>query len=275
MSVSLRLTTLPTENLNSSRLRWVSKLRFGLRVLIPVLVLLAWQLSSSAAADAGFQLPSPTDVIAAFGELWSSGDLQRAIAASLSRAGTGLAFGLVIGLVFGVLNGLFRISEELFDSTMQIIRIIPFIAVVPLFVVWFGIGEDMKIILIALACSFPVYINTYSAVRQVDRKLTEVGRTFALSRTRIIAQIVLPAALPTILVGVRYAMSTSLLALIVAEQVNSKNGIGHIIYLASNSLRIDLIMAGIITYAVLGILIDVVMRLVERFAMPWSEAGKL
>ncbi|MFC9763966.1 ABC transporter permease [Rhodococcus jostii] len=253
----------------------MSKLRFGLRALIPVLVLLAWQLSSSAAAEAGFQLPSPTDVVAAFGELWSNGDLQRAIPASLSRAGTGLAFGLIIGLALGVLNGLFRISEELFDSTMQIIRIIPFIAVVPLFVVWFGIGEDMKIILIALACSFPVYINTYSAVRQVDRKLTEVGHTFALGRTQIILQIVLPAALPTILVGVRYAMSTSLLALIVAEQVNSKNGIGQIIYLASNSLRIDLIMAGIITYAVLGILIDVVMRLIERFSMPWSEAGKL
>jgi sulfonate transport system permease protein len=155
---------------------------------------------------------------------------------------------------------------------MQIVRTIPFVAVTPLFLVWFGISEQMKIILVAMACTFPVYINTFSGVRQVDPKLVEVGRTFSMSRLRIIAQIVLPAALPSILVGVRYAMSTSLLALIVAEQVNSVNGIGHLIYLASNAVRLDLIMAGIITYAVLGVLVDVVMRLIERYSMPW--AGK-
>nr|WP_255631474.1 ABC transporter permease subunit [Caballeronia sp. dw_19] len=184
-----------------------------------------------------------------------------------------MALGLVIGLTFGLTNGLLKLSEELFDSTLQIVRVIPFIAVVPLFLVWFGIGETLKLVLISLACVFPVYINTYAAVRLVDHKLVEVGQTFNISRLRIVLQIILPAALPTILVGVRYAMSTSLLALIVAEQVNSNAGIGHIIYLASNALRIDLIMVGIVVYAVLGILVDIFMRAVERFSMPWLARG--
>ncbi|EIC83098.1 nitrate/sulfonate/bicarbonate ABC transporter inner membrane protein [Serratia sp. M24T3] len=206
--------------------------------------------------------------------MWKNEDVQSAIPASLARAGTGLFFGLVIGLVLGIANGLFKISEQLFDSSMQIVRIIPFIAVIPLFVVWFGIGEEMKIILIALACSFPVYINTYTAVKLVDNKLVEVGETFGLSYISIIFQIIIPSAFPTILIGIRYAMSTSLLALVVAEQVNSKSGIGNIIYIASNALRIDLIMVGIIIYAVLGIIVDITMRLVEFYSMPWLNRSK-
>lgn len=274
MSTSVSLRVLPTEKLVHERFRRVTSLRFLVRGLIPVVVLIAWQLSSTAVSKGGFQLPSPTAVLAGFGELWATGDLQSAIPASLARAGTGLLFGLAIGLVLGVANGLFLASEELFDSSMQIIRTIPFVAVVPLFLVWFGIGEEMKIILIALACSFPVYINTFSGVRYVDPRLIEVGRTFSMSRFAIIWQIILPAALPSILVGLRYAMSTSLLALIIAEQVNSKSGIGHLIYLASNSLRLDLVMVGIVTYAVLGVLVDVIMRIIERFAMPWLDRRK-
>lgn len=268
-TASINMKQLPIEILPGRRSKLFPSLRHINRLLIPLLVIVIWQLTSSVVSEHGFQLPSPTEVLQGFVELWQGGDIQSAIPASLARAGTGLVLGLGIGLVLGIANGLFRIAEEMFDSSMQIIRVIPFIAVIPLFVVWFGIGEEMKIILIALACSFPVYINTYSAVKLVDQKLIEVGETFGMNRLNIILQIIIPSAFPTILIGVRYAMSTSLLALVVAEQVNSKNGVGHIIYLASNALRIDLIMAGIIIYAVLGIIVDITMRLVEFYAMPW------
>ncbi|WP_213765534.1 ABC transporter permease [Caballeronia sp. dw_19] len=267
------LCKLPVDDGAALAVAWLGALRPVLRVLLPLLIIIVWQFTSSLAGHTGFQLPSPLDVLAGFQELWHSGDIQSAIPASLARAGAGLALGLVIGLTFGLTNGLLKLSEELFDSTLQIVRVIPFIAVVPLFLVWFGIGETLKLVLISLACVFPVYINTYAAVRLVDHKLVEVGQTFNISRLRIVLQIILPAALPTILVGVRYAMSTSLLALIVAEQVNSNAGIGHIIYLASNALRIDLIMVGIVVYAVLGILVDIFMRAVERFSMPWLARG--
>ncbi|WP_071988456.1 ABC transporter permease [Serratia sp. M24T3] len=273
-SGSVILKSLPVELPPARRLISLPSLRHTIRILVPLIVLLIWQLSSSVVSQHGFQLPSPGDVLNGFIELWKNEDVQSAIPASLARAGTGLFFGLVIGLVLGIANGLFKISEQLFDSSMQIVRIIPFIAVIPLFVVWFGIGEEMKIILIALACSFPVYINTYTAVKLVDNKLVEVGETFGLSYISIIFQIIIPSAFPTILIGIRYAMSTSLLALVVAEQVNSKSGIGNIIYIASNALRIDLIMVGIIIYAVLGIIVDITMRLVEFYSMPWLNRSK-
>jgi sulfonate transport system permease protein len=248
--------------------------RLTLKILVPVLVLVGWQLGSIKASSTSFNLPSPTQVLAGFKELWQNGSIEAAIPASLARAGLGLLFGVAIGIFFGVLNGLFHIFEDLFDATFQIVRVIPFIALVPLFIIWFGIGEQMKIILIALACAFPAYINTYAAVRLVDRKLVEAGRTFAMSRAAVIMQIILPAALPTILVGVRTAMGVSLLALIVAEQVNSPTGIGHIIYVASSALRIDLLMVGILLYAILGLLVDIVMRAVERYSMPWLDNAR-
>lgn len=251
----------------------LAAVRPALRGVLPIVVLLIWQLTSSASSNAGFSLPSPMDVVRGFHELWLSHDIQTALVASLGRAALGFALGLAIGVTLGLANGLSQLSEELFDSTLQIVRVIPFIAVVPLFVVWFGIGETLKLVLISMACVFPAYINTYTAVRLVDRRLIEVGNTFGFSRVRIVLRIILPSALPTILVGVRYAMSTALLALIVAEQVNSNAGIGHLIYLASNALRIDLIVVGISIYAILGIVIDVGMRLIERRALPWLDRG--
>ncbi len=267
------LRSLPVnESIKTSSQRFAAA-RPLLRGALPVLILILWQVSSIHPDDSGFSLPSPLAVVLGFHELWLSHDIQSAIVASVGRAALGFALGLVIGMTFGLANGLSQLSEELFDSTLQIVRVIPFIAVVPLFVVWFGIGETLKLVLISLACVFPAYINTYTAVRLVDRKLIEVGKTFGLPRVQVIAKIILPSALPTILVGVRYAMSTALLALIVAEQVNSNAGIGHLIYVASNALRIDLIVVGIAIYAMLGIVIDVGMRLLERRTLPWLDRG--
>ena len=266
VSLLVPLATHPQEALRSPR--WYAP-RNLLRVALPLIILAAWQLASGSGLLSPRALPPPVDVIEAFRQLLETGDLQAALPASLARAGAGLAIGLIIGIGFGLLAGLSRLSEELFDSTFQIVRLIPFISLVPLFIIWFGIGEQPKVLLIALACVFPAYLNTYSGVRNVDHRLVEAARTFGLSPVEVTFQVLLPAALPAVLVGVRYAMGVSLLALIVAEQTNSRAGIGYLIFVASGALRIDLIVACVLIYAVLGIAIDLVMRVIEKFLLPW------
>lgn len=251
-----------------SPLRWYAP-RNIVRLLLPVGALAGWQLASATGWIQSETLPSPAEVIDAFAELVQTGDLQAALPASLARAGAGLFLGLVIGIGFGLFAGLSRLAEEIFDSTFQIARLVPFIALVPLFIIWFGIGEEPKILLITLACLFPAYLNTYSAVRNADGRLVEAARTFGLSSLQVTLQVLLPAALPGILVGVRYAMGVSLLALIVAEQTNSRAGIGYLIFVASGAMRIDLIVACVLVYAVLGVAIDLVMRAIEKTALPW------
>lgn len=241
-----------------------------LRALVPVLVLVVWNSLSVSGAVSQRLFPSPLTVLEAFWDLVTTGQLQSALAASLARGVTGLVIGVTLGIIAGTVAGLTRIGDELLDSSFQIVRAIPFIALVPLFVLWFGIDEQPKIILISLACIFPAYVNTYSGVRHVDPKLVEASRLFGLGRIRLVTQIILPSALAPILVGIRYSMSTALLALIVAEQLNSQNGIGTIILTANSALRIDIMIAGILIYAALGVLIDIVMRIVERKSMPWK-----
>jgi len=246
--------------------RWT---RQSLRVVLPVAVIVAWQIIGMAGVMPRTLLPVPADVVEGFGELWRNGSLQEALPVSLLRSATGLGIALAIGLTFGFANGLSRLSEQLFDSTLQILRLIPFIAITPLLIAWIGIGEPYKHTLIAVACVFPIYLNTYSAVRLVDPRLVEVGKVFGLGRARTILAIVLPAAWPGILVGLRYSLGISVLALIIAEQTNARSGIGHIISTATAATRLDLIMVGVLIYALLGIAIDVIMRLVEKFTMPW------
>lgn len=249
-------------------LRWYAP-RNVVRFLLPVVALAAWQTGSATGLIQSQTLPSPTEVARTFVELFDTGDLQAAMPASLARAGAGLFLGLLIGIGFGLINGLSRFAEEIFDSTFQIVRLVPFIALVPLFIIWFGIGEEPKIILITLACVFPAYLNTYAGVRNVDSRLVEAARTFGLSPLQITFQVLLPAALPSVLVGVRYSMGISLLALIVAEQTNSRAGIGYLIFVASGAMRIDMVVACVLIYAALGIAIDLVMRLIEKSALPW------
>jgi sulfonate transport system permease protein len=208
-------------------------------------------------------------VIEAAVDLLVSGDLQTALAVSLLRAGTGLLWGISIGLTIGIVAGLSRLGDQLFDSSLQMIRTIPFIALIPLFIVWFGIDDAPKIILVAIACIFPVYLNTYAGVRNVDPKLLEVGRTFGLSRSAIILQIILPNALPGILVGIRYAMGTSLLALVAAEQINAASGLGFLIMNASNEIRTDIVIVGVLIYAALGLSVDFLVRIAETVLLPW------
>jgi sulfonate transport system permease protein len=243
--------------------------RVAFRVLGPVFVLVIWQVSSSTGWISDQLLPSETTVLAAFRELWRDGDLQAALPISLRRAGEGFLIGGSIGLVLGLLSGLWRIGEELLDSSLQMLRTIPFIALIPLFMLWFGIGEQAKISLIAAACIFPVYLNTYAGVRGVDPKVVEAGTVFGLRRWSLIRQVILPLSLPSVLVGIRYGLGVSLLALVAAEQINASSGIGYILINANQNARADIVIAGVLVYALLGISVDIVMRLVEKAALPW------
>ncbi|AKS33398.1 ABC transporter permease [Mycolicibacterium goodii] len=245
------------------------KLSVAVRFVIPVLLVVVWQVAAASELVSPSVLPGPLTILQSYRELWQTGDLQAALPISLQRAGLGLLIGGTAGLVLGIAAGLWAVAERIYDAPLQMLRTIPFIAMVPLFVVWFGIGEESKVALIVGASIFPVYLNTYHGIRAIDRKLLEVGQTFALSRRETIRLVVVPLAMPSILVGWRYAAGTALLALVAAEQINTTSGIGYILNTANQFQRTDIIIAGILVYAALGILVDVIMRLIERAALPW------
>lgn len=249
--------------------RAVRRIRPLLRVFLPVALIALWYVGTTLGVLSTQMLSSPGAVVGAYRELWLTGELQQALAASLGRSAKGLALGTVVGIGFGLLAGLSRLGEEVFDSTLQMLRTIPFMALIPLFMLWFGIGEEPKVALITAACIFPNYLNTYAGVRSVDPKIIEAGRVFGLSKWMLIKRIVLPAALPHVLVGFRYAMGVSLLALIAAEQINAGVGLGYLVMNANTVFRSDIIIAGVLIFAALGLTIDAVMRFLERLLVPW------
>jgi sulfonate transport system permease protein len=244
----------------------------ALRILVPLALIVLWQLSDTHDWVSAHVLPGPLAIVDAYKELWSTGDLQAALPISLQRAGIGLAVGGSAGLILGIAAGLWVTAERLYDAPLQMLRTIPFIAMIPLFVVWFGIGETSKVALIIGASIFPVYLNTYHAIRGIDPKLLEVGRTFEMSRLQVIRLVVVPMAMPGILVGWRYAAGTALLGLVAAEQINSQAGIGYILNTANQFQRTDIIVAGILIYAFLGLVVDLVMRGLEKSLLPWRAS---
>jgi sulfonate transport system permease protein len=233
------------------------------------LLVAAWAISTSAGLIPPSILPSPAVLGTTIAQLWTEQDLLHQIGVSLTRAVVGGAFGVVLGLVLGVTAGLFRLGEELFDALMQMLRTIPFLALVPLFIVWFGIDETPKLFLIALATTFPMYLNTYAGVRNVDRKVIEAARAFGLQGPRLIREVVLPLALPSILTGLRFALGISVLVLIAAEQINTSSGLGYLLNTAQLYQQVDVILICIAIYAVLGLSGDLVVRVLEKLLMPW------
>lgn len=244
-------------------------LRRALRLAVPVVVLAAWAVGSETGLIPARILDSPPTVVDALGHLISTHQLQDALSISLRRAGVGLALGLAVGLVFGLTTGLSRLGEELLDATMQMVRMIPFLAITPLVVVWFGIGETAKTVLIAFACTFPIYLNTFAAVRAIDPKLIEAARVFGVRGFALTRRVIIPNAMPGILVGLRYSMGVSILALIAAEQINADSGLGYLVGNAQDAFRNDIILALLLVYTVLGLLIDLFVRILERVLLPW------
>ena len=246
------------------------------RSVSPLLLLLVWQAASSSGLVSPQTLASPLRILSTAVGLTADGTLPRNLLVSLVRAGSGLAIALVAGVALALVAGLSRRGEEAIDAPMQMLRTLPALALVPLFILWFGIGELPKVALVALGSTIPIYLNLYKGIRSIDPKLLEMGRTLGLSRTQTIRQIVLPGALPDLLTGLRFAVGISWLMLVVAEQVNANSGIGHMMTDAEDFLRTDIILVGLLVYALLGLLSDGIVRVLERTLLAWrpSQGGR-
>jgi sulfonate transport system permease protein len=243
----------------------------GLRVVGPLAVLGVWWLLTATGVIKPFTLASPPTVWRTFWDLLLHQNLLSDIGVSLVRATVGLAIGAGTGLILGVTVGLFALGEELLDSTLQMFRTIPFPALLFLFIAWFGIGETPKVLLIALATMFPMYLNASNGVRNVDRKVVEAARSFGLKGRSLIRQVVIPLSMPSILNGLRFSVGVSIIALVFAESIASNSGIGYLLNNASAVQNIPVIVVCIILYAILGILADLFVRTLERRLMPWRR----
>jgi sulfonate transport system permease protein len=259
------------------RIRPAATARKGLprglrRMAGPVLLIAVWHALSVSGALPAEVLAGPATVLGSAARLWDTGELPDAMLASLRRAMSGLAIGGGVGVALAVVSGLFRLGEDLVDSTMQMLRTIPNVALIPLLIIWFGIGEEPKVALIALATAFPLYLNVYAGIRNVDQTLVEAGRTLGLSRLAMIRHVILPGALPSALVGLRYALGTSWLALVFGEQVNATEGIGYLMSNAREFFQTDVIVVCLVVYALLGLAVDAVVRLLEKVLLAWRPA---
>jgi len=235
----------------------------------PIVLVVAWEILARTGWLSPQVLPAPSKVLETASKLVRSGSLLEDLAVSLRRAAVGFVIGGSIGLVLGTLVGFSRIAEAAIDRSVQMVRAIPFLALLPLVIVWFGVGEGQKIFLVALGVSFPIYINTTLGIRQVDPKLIELGHIQGLDALRLIHRIILPGALPSILTGVRYALATAWLALVVAETIGAQSGIGFLAMDAREFLRTDVIVLTIVIYALIGVAADAVARLLERRLLTW------
>jgi len=237
----------------------------------PVLLIGAWVLGSASGALDSQTLPAPWTVAETARDLLADGRLQSNLLTSLKRAGLGLGLGVVIGVVLALIAGLSRIGEALLDGPIQIKRSIPTLALIPLFIVWFGIGEQMKLIVITASVAIPIYLNTHAQLRGVDSRYVELAATVGLSRWGFIRRIALPGSLPGFFTGLRLAVTISWLALVVVEQVNATSGIGYLMTQARTYGQIDVIVVGLVIYGLLGLFGDITVRATERRALSWRQ----
>jgi sulfonate transport system permease protein len=258
----------------------VTRPRFSLRVpsvvrraIVPVLIVLLWQAGSSGSWWPPSVLPSPVTVSEAFWALIRNGQLPSNLWVSLRRVLLGASIGVAVGTFLGVASGLWRIVEEAFDSTLQMMRTLPYLVMLPLFVIWFGVDEFPKILIIVIGSSLPMYLNTFAGVRSVDPRLIEMATTFGLRRARLIATVIIPAAMPAILTGLRYSLGISWLSLVVAEQINARSGLGFLISNAESLFVTKVLVVCILVYAALGLTTDVLVRALERRLLAWRGKG--
>jgi len=245
---------------------------YGLPWLVPLLLLSLWQLAASLGWLSARVLPAPTAVVAAGWELLQSGVLLEHLWASFERAIIGFAIGGGLGLTLGFITGLSRLGAQLLDSTLQMIRNVPHLALIPLVILWFGIDEAAKIFLVALGTLFPIYLNTYHGIRNVDAGLIEMARSYGLKGFALFWHVLLPGALPSILVGVRFALGFMWLTLIVAETIAATSGIGYLAMDAREFLQTDIVLLTILLYALLGKAADLAARTLERLWLQWHPA---
>ncbi|WP_072803899.1 ABC transporter permease [Rhodococcoides yunnanense] len=246
----------------SSRLIRLARQSSGL-----VVILVLWQLG--ARGWLGTTTPAPSEVLDAGWDLIETGELWRHLLASTRRVAIGLTIGIAIGLVLGAAAGLLRVAEDIVNAPIQVLRMMPALALVPVFIIWFGIGDSFKIALIIVAPIFPIYLNVLAGIRGVDRRLVEAAQSLGLGRIELVRRIILPAALPQIFVGLRQALGIGWLALVVAEMQTTPVGLGFLMNDAKEFLRTDQIFLVLVIYAILGLLTDVFVRLLEHRFLAW------
>jgi len=244
------------------------------RLISPLVLLVIWQLVSVGGLISKSKLPPPTGVISEAVTLIRTnspayGTLQHALLASLERFAAGFALGAIVAVGLAIVAGLSRLGEDAVDPLMQMIRTLPLFGLVPVFIVWFGIGQLPKLLLIALGAAIPLYLNTYAGIRSVDPRLLELSRVLGLKRRELLRRIILPGALPEALVGLRQSLGVAWLALVVAEQLNTNAGLGFMINQATQFLQNDVIFVALAVYTILGLLTDWLVRVLERRALAW------
>ena len=237
----------------------------------PTALLLIWVVASAAGWTNERLLPAPWTIVRTGWELATSGDLFTHLEASAFRAYSGLAIGVVLGIVLALASGLSRLGEATFDSLIQIFRAVPTLALLPLAIIWLGIGETMKISLITLSVAVPVYINTHAAIVGIDRGYVELAQSLRLTRSQFIRRVVIPGALPGFFTGLRMAVTLCWASLVVLEQINATSGIGFFMTRARSFGQTDIIFVGIIIYAVLGLASDLIVRAVQNRTLSYRK----
>ena len=240
--------------------------------LLPLVIVLLWQAASSFGWITNRLMPAPIQVVWAFWDKLTSGELAINIQASATRAISGLLVGGSIGFLLGLANGVSRLSHALTDTTLQMLRTIPNLALIPLVILWFGIGEEAKLFLTALGVFFPIYLNTLHGVRNVDPQLIEMGRVYGMNGWTLFRKVIFPGALPSIFVGLRFSLGIMWLTLIVAESMAASSGIGHLANSAREFMMTDVVILALVIYALLGKLADVIALTLERLTLSWNPA---
>jgi sulfonate transport system permease protein len=242
------------------------------RLISPLVLVLLWQVASEIGWLDPRTLAPPSDVFSAGKALLADGELQHHLWVSLGRVVKGLTLGVVAGTVLALVAGLSRLGEDLIDPPVQMIRTVPVLALTPLFILWFGIGETPKVLMIALGTTFPIYLNTFAGIRGIDARLVDAAKTLGLNRRSVIRRVVLPGALPGFLTGLRYSAGIAWLVLVVGEQINATAGIGYLVTEARAAFRTDVIVLGLAIYGLLGLTTDLIVRTLESRALAWRPS---
>jgi sulfonate transport system permease protein len=242
--------------------------------VLPVVVLIAWQALGSIGILPAQLFSSPLLIVMTFIDLVQSGEMGMHLQISLTRAFLGFALGGFLGLLLGIIVGMQKKSEEYLNPSIQMLRTVPLLAITPLFIMWFGFGELSKVLLIALGAFFPLYLQTFLGLRNVDKKLYDVALILEFSRREQITKLMIPAALPNILLGIRLALSAAWMCLVVAELLGADRGVGFMIQDARSFMQTDVVFVGIIIFALAGKISDSFVRFLENYLLKWQDSFK-
>jgi sulfonate transport system permease protein len=253
--------------------RWRKRLSWPLGIYTtPVAILVIWEILAEAGVLGPTYAPAPTAIARTAANLWQQGILGPDLEISLRRAAIGLVLGLSVGIVTGAIGGLLKSGENLFNGGVQIFNTIPILAILPVMIVWFGIGETPKVLIIAFGAFVPMYLNLFAAIRGVDQRLVEMARTTGAGRWRLVTRVIFPGAMPGFLVGLRFSLAYSILGLVAAETVNANSGIGFLITNGQTYLQTNQVFVGLVIYSILGLLADQFVRFLQRALLRWRPS---